>query len=503
MPLAGGGEHQAGVGGASSPGWWLTVGWLRSSSGSGCRHRPRGPPWRASATAAEPAGLRDCLECRARGPRVGRRRGATPGAQQAGGGRSRRRGRPRHATMLHALHRRRSTRNTAEDTDERQLADRPEEKTPVSTQSDLPVLIIGAGPIGLAAAAHAADRGLDRSSSSRPARGRRHGGGVVARAAVLRLVGARRPHRPPPPRGHRLDRARPGRATRPAASGARSTCSPWRTCSTRSRAAGPVRRPVTGVARHGRDASSTPAATATRSSCTSRTAARRGAARSPARSSTPRAPGPAPTRSARTATPRPASATTAARIIYGIPDFRDPAVAARVRGQARRASPARAPRPRGSWSASPSWPTEDRHTRVTWLLRRPSVGDAFGGGDNDQLEQRGALGQRAKAAAGGGHVTNVTAFRTESVTAQADGRLTLASVNGRRSTDVDEVIVVTGFRPDLSFLSEVRLDLDPALGRRRASSPSRSTRPPHLRRRRAARLPGAAPSPSRTSTWWG
>ena len=30
----------------------------------------------------------------------------------------------------------------------------------MSTQSDLPVLIIGAGPIGLAAAAHAADRGL-------------------------------------------------------------------------------------------------------------------------------------------------------------------------------------------------------------------------------------------------------------------------------------------------------------------------------------------------------
>ena len=107
-------------------------------------------------------------------------------------------------------------------------------------------------------------------------------------------------------------------------------------------------------------------------------------------------------------------------------------------------------------------------TRVSWLLRRGSVGDAFGGGDNDQLEQRGALGQQAKAAATSGHVTDVTSFRTESVTAQADGRLTLISANDQQVSDVDEVIVVTGFRPDLSFLSEVRLDLDPVLSSARA-----------------------------------
>ena len=127
-------------------------------------------------------------------------------------------------------------------------------------------------------------------------------------------------------------------------------------------------------------------------------------------------------------------------------------------------SPARAPRPRACSSGWPGSPSTDAGTRVSWLLRRPSVGDAFGGGDNDQLEQRGKLGQDAKAAATSGLVTNVTQFRTESVTAQADGRLTIGSVNGQRVADVDEVIVVTGFRPDFGFLSEVRLDLDPALG---------------------------------------
>jgi len=38
-------------------------------------------------------------------------------------------------------------------------------------------------------------------------------------------------------------------------------------------------------------------------------------------------------------------------------------------------------------------------------------------------------------------------------------------------TDVDEIVAVTGFRPDLSFLSEVRLDLDPVLQAPRALAP--------------------------------
>ena len=105
---------------------------------------------------------------------------------------------------------------------------------------------------------------------------------------------------------------------------------------------------------------------------------------------------------------------------------------------------------------------------MTWLLRRPSVGDAFGGGDNDQLPSAGALGQQAKQAASGGLVTNMTSFRADAILTQPDGRLRLTSSNGLEVADVDEVIVVTGFRPDLSFLTEVRLDLDPALGSARA-----------------------------------
>ncbi|MGL1260126.1 hypothetical protein ACSTKG_00015, partial [Vibrio parahaemolyticus] len=41
-------------------------------------------------------------------------------------------------------------------------------------------------------------------------------------------------------------------------------------------------------------------------------------------------------------------------------------------------------------------------------------------------------------------------------------RAVLAAEDGRTLT-ADRVVVLTGFRPDLSFLSELRLDLDPTL----------------------------------------
>jgi NADPH-dependent 2,4-dienoyl-CoA reductase/sulfur reductase-like enzyme len=155
------------------------------------------------------------------------------------------------------------------------------------------------------------------------------------------------------------------------------------------------------------------------------------------------------------------------RIHYGIPDFGDRTVAARYAGKhvvlAGKGASAQ-----GVLVGLGKLAQDDPATRVSWLLRRPSIGDAFGGGDNDQLPERGALGQRARQAAEGGHVTHVTQFRTGEVRTQVDGRLTLVSTTGVEVSDVDEVIVVTGFRPDHSFLSEVRLDLDPVLGSVRA-----------------------------------
>ncbi|MCW2812010.1 MAG: putative secreted protein, partial [Friedmanniella sp.] len=101
-------------------------------------------------------------------------------------------------------------------------------------------------------------------------------------------------------------------------------------------------------------------------------------------------------------------------------------------------------------------------TRVTWVLRRGLVGDTFGGGSADELPQRGALGVQARRAVDEGLVAMVTGFRTEAVE-QGDTGVVLVAEDGRRLDPADLVVVLTGFRPDLSFLSEVRLDLDPVL----------------------------------------
>ncbi|MDU0287634.1 NAD(P)-binding domain-containing protein [Saccharothrix longispora] len=101
-------------------------------------------------------------------------------------------------------------------------------------------------------------------------------------------------------------------------------------------------------------------------------------------------------------------------------------------------------------------------THVTWLLRRGAVDAVFGGGEADQLPARGALGLRAREAARAGHVEVVTGFRTAAVERDGD-RVVLVSQEGRRLAPVDEVVALTGFRPDHSWLSEVRLDLDPVL----------------------------------------
>jgi thioredoxin reductase len=106
-------------------------------------------------------------------------------------------------------------------------------------------------------------------------------------------------------------------------------------------------------------------------------------------------------------------------------------------------------------------------TRVTWVLRRGLVGDTFGGGAADELTQRGALGARARQAVEDGLVRMVTGFRTEAVE-QTDAGVVLVAEDGHRLEPAGQVVVLTGFRPDLSFLSEMRLDLDPVLQAPRA-----------------------------------
>ncbi|MDP9221596.1 MAG: NAD(P)-binding domain-containing protein [Actinomycetota bacterium] len=101
-------------------------------------------------------------------------------------------------------------------------------------------------------------------------------------------------------------------------------------------------------------------------------------------------------------------------------------------------------------------------TRITWALRRGVVGNTFGGGAADELPQRGALGVRAKQAVEAGLVELVTGFRVEQIRRSSDG-VVLVSEDDHSLPVADQVVVLTGFRPDLSFLTEMRLELDTTL----------------------------------------
>ncbi|RNL82485.1 FAD-dependent oxidoreductase [Halostreptopolyspora alba] len=101
-------------------------------------------------------------------------------------------------------------------------------------------------------------------------------------------------------------------------------------------------------------------------------------------------------------------------------------------------------------------------TRVVWVLRRDELGDTFGGGEADQLAARGDLGARAKAAVDSGRVRVVTGFRTAEARPTGGG-VVLVDDSGQELEEARRVVALTGFRPDLSWLGEIRLGLDATL----------------------------------------
>ncbi|GIH49992.1 Pyridine nucleotide-disulphide oxidoreductase [Microbispora rosea] len=149
------------------------------------------------------------------------------------------------------------------------------------------------------------------------------------------------------------------------------------------------------------------------------------------------------------------------RISYRVPDLRDPGVRARYAGR-RTAVVGSGASAFTALAALADLATQEPGTHAVWILRRGIGAGTFGGGEADQLPARGALGVAAKAAVEAGHATAVTGFRAAAVEHDSD-RLVLIADDGRRTEPIDEVIVLTGFRPDLSFLSEVRLGLDERL----------------------------------------
>jgi glycine/D-amino acid oxidase-like deaminating enzyme len=108
-------------------------------------------------------------------------------------------------------------------------------------------------------------------------------------------------------------------------------------------------------------------------------------------------------------------------------------------------------------------------TRIIWAVRRSEDDELFGGGTDDGLEARGALGQAVRALAEAGKIELRHGVRIESV--ERSGDRVVAIYDGGAIGPVDEIIAATGFRPDLAMLREVRLDLDPAVEAPRGLAP--------------------------------
>ncbi|MFC4470364.1 NAD(P)-binding domain-containing protein [Streptomyces xiangluensis] len=149
------------------------------------------------------------------------------------------------------------------------------------------------------------------------------------------------------------------------------------------------------------------------------------------------------------------------RITYRVPDLKDPAVRARYAGK-RTAVVGSGASAFTALASLADLAKDEEGTHAVWILRRGIGAGTYGGGEADELPARGALGLRAKAAVEAGHASAATGFRIQAVEREGD-QLVLGAEDGRRLDPVDEVIVLTGLRPDLSFLSEVRLGLDERL----------------------------------------
>ncbi|HWS49805.1 MAG TPA: NAD(P)-binding domain-containing protein, partial [Microbacterium sp.] len=99
-------------------------------------------------------------------------------------------------------------------------------------------------------------------------------------------------------------------------------------------------------------------------------------------------------------------------------------------------------------------------TRVTWAIRHDRAVRVFTA-ETDQLTHRASLGAKLQKLVDFGVIEVVDSFEIDDVT-DAEGRVALL---GRRRGQphrilTDIVVNATGFRPDLSPLREIRLDLD-------------------------------------------
>lgn len=106
---------------------------------------------------------------------------------------------------------------------------------------------------------------------------------------------------------------------------------------------------------------------------------------------------------------------------------------------------------------------EEPSTRISWAIRGADPASVYGGGDQDGLPARGALGSQLRNLVESGHVEVHTSMTITGLESSDGLTITGTTPEGHVSLQVDRVVPTTGFRPNRDFLREVRLDLDPVV----------------------------------------
>lgn len=114
---------------------------------------------------------------------------------------------------------------------------------------------------------------------------------------------------------------------------------------------------------------------------------------------------------------------------------------------------------------------EEPETRLHWVIRGPSAARSYGS-DADELPARGAIGSRLRRLVESGAITlhervGITALEERGGALRVHGTRAGEAV----SLDVDRLVAATGFRPDLGVLRELRIELDEIVEAPRALAP--------------------------------
>jgi hypothetical protein len=117
----------------------------------------------------------------------------------------------------------------------------------------------------------------------------------------------------------------------------------------------------------------------------------------------------------------------------------------------------------GSLIALAELATSQAQASIVWAIRSDNLEKIFGGGAKDGLPERGKLGSTLRHLIDTGKLEVVRSFRIEAVRRKLDQLEVIGTDKDgvqRSIASVDEVIVATGSRPDLSLARELRLKLD-------------------------------------------